>query len=70
MKRLFKIRDNGMTYFSVMLLYLAFITAIIGFLGLGFGPIESVQVAFYIVISLFIIFIIIGVKRVKSKSFH
>ena len=51
---------------TTILLFLTIVTGVIGFLGLGFGPIEPAKMAFYVfsVILFFSFFI----KRGKNRK--
>ncbi|MGO3182075.1 MAG: DUF1328 domain-containing protein [Aequorivita sp.] len=53
---------------TFIFLFLAVVTAIIGFLGLGFGPIEPAKIAFYFVGVFFVISYFIE-RRKKPRHY-
>lgn len=52
-------------YCSIFILFLTVVTGIMGFLGLGFGPIETAQVAFYILMVVLVVSCILESPRKK-----
>lgn len=54
---------------TIIFLFLAIVTAILGFLGLGFGPIEPAKIVFYIVAASFVISFFIE-RRKKQRRFY
>jgi|GEM_PF-2710729 len=57
-----------MFYLSIISLFLAVISAVVGFIGIGDGPITLLQFIFFGLIVLFIVSIIWG--RIKKESFE
>ncbi|MCZ4318363.1 DUF1328 domain-containing protein [Aequorivita viscosa] len=56
-------------FWTILLLFLAVVAAILGFLGLGFGPIEPAKIAFY-VLGVFLVISFIMERRKKRKRFY
>ncbi|MEM0518895.1 MULTISPECIES: DUF1328 domain-containing protein [Aequorivita] len=54
---------------TYIFLFLAIVAAVLGFLGLGFGPIQSAKVAFYI-ITVFLVISFVMERRKKSKKYY
>ncbi len=60
MKKVFNKGRNDFYYICILLLFLSVVTAVVGFLGIGFGQIKTFKIIFYIVFGLFIISAILG----------
>ncbi len=54
---------------TILFLFLAVVAAVLGFLGLGFGPIEPAKFAFYILGVLFVVSFFIE-RRKKRKKYY
>ena len=54
---------------TVLFLFLAVVAAVLGFLGLGFGPIEPAKTAFYVIGACLLISIFIQ-KRKRRKRYY
>ncbi len=56
-------------YWSILILFFTIVTAVLGFLGLGEGPIEAAKIIFYILCFLLLIsFVLEG--RKKQRRFY
>tara|TARA_R110002020_G_scaffold47949_2_gene137111 strand:- start:9874 stop:10050 length:177 start_codon:yes stop_codon:yes gene_type:complete len=54
---------------TFLFLFLAVVAAVIGFLGLGFGPIEPAKIVFYVLGACLLISLITQ-KRKKRKRYY
>lgn len=58
-----------MMIWTYLFLFLVVVAAVLGFLGLGFGPIESAQIAFY-VFGMCLLFSFVLEWRKKRKRYY
>ncbi|AFL81908.1 hypothetical protein Aeqsu_2450 [Aequorivita sublithincola DSM 14238] len=54
---------------TILLLFLTIVAAVLGFLGLGFGPIEPAKIGFYI-LAAFLVISFFMERRNKSKKYY
>ncbi|MEH6765104.1 DUF1328 domain-containing protein [Aequorivita antarctica] len=54
---------------TILLLFLTVVVAVLGFLGLGFGPIEPAKTAFY-VLGVFLVISFFMEGRKKRKRYY
>ncbi|MDC8000473.1 DUF1328 domain-containing protein [Aequorivita todarodis] len=56
-------------FWTILLFFLTVVAAILGFLGLGFGPIEPAKAAFYVLAALLVISFFME-RRKKRKRYY
>ncbi|PHR12380.1 MAG: DUF1328 domain-containing protein [Aequorivita sp.] len=55
---------------TILFLFLAVVAAVLGFLGLGFGPIEPAKTAFYVFGTCLLISLFMQRRKKKRKSYY